>query len=121
MASIWNRFGGWLLGKALASACKQAGLTAAVAQLSFGNVEYLRSSQRSAQASEAIVMLHGAAADKTSWARFAKCLDRTRQLVIPDLPGHGNSTAELACATAFMRKQSASCNCCPRWESRVFI
>ena len=40
-------------------------------------------------------MLHGAAADKTSWVRFAKYLGRNFPLVIPDLPGHGKSIADL--------------------------
>lgn len=95
MGKSFDRFGDWLLEKALASECKQAGLTASVARLSFGNVEYLRSSDESTQASEAILMLHGAAADKSSWTRFAKYIDRKIPLVIPDLPGHGNSTADI--------------------------
>jgi pimeloyl-ACP methyl ester carboxylesterase len=89
-----NRFGDYLLEKALASECKQAGLVSALAQLSFGNVEYLRSKNEAEHSSEAIVMLHGAAADKTSWTRFAKHLGSKFPLVIPDLPGHGKSIAD---------------------------
>jgi abhydrolase domain-containing protein 6 len=95
MSKFWNRFGDYLLQKALAAECKQAGLITGAAQLSFGTVAYLRSKNRSEQSSEAIVMLHGAAADKTSWTRFAKYLGHSIALVIPDLPGHGNSIADI--------------------------
>ena len=40
-------------------------------------------------------MLHGAAADKTSWSRFAKHLDSKLRRVIPDMAGHGTSTADI--------------------------
>lgn len=95
MSTLLNRFGDYLLEKALASECKQAGLVSASAQLSFGNVEYLRSTNKAGHSSEAIVMLHGAAADKTSWTRFAKYLGCKFPLVIPDLPGHGKSIADI--------------------------
>lgn len=95
MSALLNRFGDYLLEKALASECKQAGLVSALAQLSYGNVEYLRSKNEAESSSEAIVMLHGAAADKTSWTRFAKYLGGKFLLVIPDLPGHGKSVADI--------------------------
>jgi pimeloyl-ACP methyl ester carboxylesterase len=95
MSTHLNRLGDYFLEKLLTSECKQAGLVSALAQLSFGNVEYLRSENGVKHSSEAIVLLHGAAADKTSWARFAKHLNRKFQLVIPDLPGHGNSVGDI--------------------------
>jgi len=95
MSTLLNRFGDYLLEKALASECKQAGLVNASAQLSFGHIEYLRSKNEDEHSSEAIVMLHGAAADKTSWTRFAKYLGRKFPLVIPDLPGHGKSVVDI--------------------------
>lgn len=95
MSTFLNRCGDYLLKKALASACKQAGLVNASAQLSFGNIEYLHSENDAKPLSEAIVMLHGGAADNTSWLRFAKNLGSTLPLVIPDLPGHGKSIADI--------------------------
>jgi pimeloyl-ACP methyl ester carboxylesterase len=95
MSTLLNRFADYLLEKAIASECKQAGLISASVQLSFGNVEYLRSKNEAEHSSEAIVMLHGAAADKTSWTRFAKYLGSKFLLVIPDLPGHGKSIADI--------------------------
>lgn len=93
-STLLHRFGDYLLEKALASECKQAGLISASAQLSFGNVEYLRSNGAE-HSPVAIVMLHGAAADNTSWTRFAKHLGGKFPLVIPDLPGHGKSVADI--------------------------
>jgi len=95
MSTLYNRFGDYLLEKAFASECKQAGLVSASTQLSFGHIEYLRSKNEAEYSSEAIVMLHGAAADKTSWTRFTKYLGSKFPLVIPDLPGHGKSIADI--------------------------
>jgi abhydrolase domain-containing protein 6 len=95
MSTLFNRIGDYLLEKALASECKQAGLVSASAQLSFGNIEYLQSKNKSDNSSEAIVMLHGAATDKTSWVRLARYFRSKLPLVIPDLPGHGKSIADI--------------------------
>lgn len=38
-----------------------------------------------------IVMLHGFSADKSVWARFARFLNDDYRVLIPDLPGHGDS------------------------------
>lgn len=95
MSTLFNRIGDYLLEKALASECKRAGLVSASAQLSFGHIEYLQSKNEPEHSSEAIVMLHGAAADKTSWIRFARYFGSKFPLVIPDLPGHGKSIADI--------------------------
>jgi abhydrolase domain-containing protein 6 len=95
MSALLNRFGDYLLEKALASECKQAGLISTSIELSFGSVEYLRSKISAEDPSEAIVMLHGASADKTSWPRFTKHLNSKLLVVIPDLPGHGDSIAAM--------------------------
>ncbi|MBL1275700.1 MAG: alpha/beta hydrolase [Ectothiorhodospiraceae bacterium] len=95
MNTLFSRIGDYLLKKALESECKKAGLVSILTQLSFGNVEYLRSKNKSDTSSEAIVMLHGAASDKTSWVRFAKYFRSKLPLVIPDLPGHGMSVSDI--------------------------
>ncbi len=41
----------------------------------------------------ALVLLHGFAAQKDAWLDFADALPRGRRLLIPDLPGHGDSGA----------------------------
>lgn len=95
MNTLLNRVGDYLLEKALASESKQAGLIDASARLSFGGVDYLRSRQAAEATSETIVMLHGAMADKSSWTRLARYLAPRFLLLIPDLPGHGKSGADL--------------------------
>jgi len=95
MSPLFNRIGDYLLEKALASECKQAGLVSASVQCSFGHVAYLQNKNEAEHASEAIVMLHGAVADKTSWARFTRHFSSTFPFVIPDLPGHGKSISDI--------------------------
>ncbi len=94
-STLSMRLGDWLLGKALAAECRRAGLARACAQLSFGQVEYLHRSGHAGSPREAIVLLHGAASDRTAWVRFAQHLASDRPLVIPDLPGHGASTSDI--------------------------
>ena len=95
MGTLSMRLGDWLLGKALAAQCRQAGLARACARLSFGQVDYLHRKGHARNPGEAIVMLHGAASDRTAWVRCAKHLASDRSLVIPDLPGHGASSADM--------------------------
>ncbi|MBI3230347.1 MAG: alpha/beta hydrolase [Burkholderiales bacterium] len=93
MNALFSRLGDYLLQKALAAECQQAGLTPASAPLSFGQIAYLHNAQT---AGEAVVLLHGATADKSSWARFAKFLGKRYRLLVPDLPGHGASVVDMA-------------------------
>lgn len=96
MGALFNCIGDYLLEKSFASECKQAGLVSTSIQLSFGKVEYLRSVKTSDASPEVIVLLHGAAANKSAWVRFAKYLRSKCPLLIPDLPGHGKSVADVS-------------------------
>lgn len=96
MTTFFERLGDSLLEKGLHAESRRARLRAASAQLSFGRVEYLLSENRAGDVSEAILMLHGAVSDKNAWVRLARHLRDVFPLVIPDLPGHGNSTADFA-------------------------
>ena len=93
MGRLLTRLGDLLLSKALASECKRSKLLHGSAPLSFGHVTYLHRKGRAARSSEAVVMLHGAASDKTAWIRCARHFESRWPLLIPDLPGHGDSTA----------------------------
>ena len=42
-----------------------------------------------------ILLLHGYSADKDSWTRFAAYLTKDYHVVIPDIPGHGESSKPL--------------------------
>ena len=46
---------------------------------------------RSTGKGPAIVMIHGFSADKDVWARFARHFSGQYQVIIPDLPGHGDT------------------------------
>lgn len=46
---------------------------------------------RSSGTGPAIVMIHGFSADKDVWARFARHFSGQYQVIIPDLPGHGDT------------------------------
>lgn len=84
---------GWLFQRALASERKRTGLRRQVHELSFGPVV---SYERAAEAGqEVVVLLHGACADHSSWLRFARALGPGPRLLVPDLPGHGESAAPL--------------------------
>lgn len=78
-----------LFHKAIAGEYKKANLSVSVATLSYGDVSYLENARTPER--EAIVMLHGAGADKSAWVRFARLLGSRRRIIIPDLPGHGDS------------------------------
>lgn len=94
MSALISRLGDYLLEKALASECKRAGLASASTPLSFGHIHYL-TNQTDRFEEDAVVLLHGAATDKSSWVRFAKHLGKPFPLLIPDLPGHGDSVVDL--------------------------
>jgi abhydrolase domain-containing protein 6 len=87
-----HRIRKFLFQKAIAAEYKSAGQSASIASLSFGRMAYLQNSRQSER--EAIVMLHGFGADKSSWVRFARRMDSRRRLVIPDLAGHGESAQD---------------------------
>ncbi|NRR33693.1 alpha/beta hydrolase [Oxalobacteraceae bacterium] len=93
MPSVLHRFGDYLLQRALESESKKARLAPASVQLSCGHIEYLHSTDKTLPAPEAILVLHGAAANKTTWVRFARHFHNRHPLIIPDLPGHGNSVS----------------------------
>jgi abhydrolase domain-containing protein 6 len=98
MRHLLERFQDWLLRKGIDGEIKSAKLTEDSVRLSFGEVIYLRRIHDSAPVKEAVLMLHGAAADKTSWIRLCKYLKSDLPLLVPDLPGHGKSTSDLSLA-----------------------
>lgn len=96
MSTVFNSIGDFFLEKALAAESKRAGLVGDSIQLSFGDVEFLRSeNNKSGNLSEAVIMLHGAASNKTSWIRFAQHFKSNLPLIIPDIPGHGKSVSDI--------------------------
>lgn len=95
MRRLFNCVGDFFIEKALAAESRRAGLVRESIQLSFGDVDFLRSGDsKPGKISEAVIMLHGAASDKTSWLRFAQHFKSGFPLVVPDLPGHGKSVSD---------------------------
>lgn len=64
-----------------------AGLTKKGIQVDDHKIVYLEGGK-----GEAVLLLHGFAADKDNWTRFAKYLTKDYHVVIPDLPGFGESS-----------------------------
>ena len=94
MQTVWARLQDWALEKGIASEVKKAGLMADRIALGFGELAFLRSATANARYREAVLMLHGAAADNSSWVRFSHALGHGLPQLIPDLPGHGKSVAK---------------------------
>lgn len=69
---------------------EEAGLQLAEATLGELSVTYL--SRGAPSDARALLMVHGFAANKDNWVRMAAHLPEGYYLVIPDLPGHGDSS-----------------------------
>jgi abhydrolase domain-containing protein 6 len=90
MKSLLTGAADYLLKHGLAAEQQRAGLAVASIKLAFGRLEYLQRDGVGA-APAAILMLHGATADRSAWLRLARHIGQQYTLVIPDLPGHGAS------------------------------
>lgn len=91
---LWRSLLRRLFNKAMASEAQKAHLQCASVKLSFGDIVYFRSKDGAAAkrvGGPTVLMLHGAGADKETWLRFAQKLPRHFNLIIPDLPAHGDS------------------------------
>lgn len=88
----WNAFKKGLLQKALNAEAKAAGLNRNHITLTCGEVSYFEKAGQG----RTLILLHGAGADKNSWCRFAKHLSKDDRVIIPDLPGHGDSVLNLS-------------------------
>ena len=77
---------------------EKAGLGKKSIHIEFGDISYLGSTilhsdaQSDAQSDPVILMLHGFGAGKETWLSFVDQLSPTNPMLIPDLPGHGESS-----------------------------
>ena len=92
MPHFLDRFGDYLLAKAMESEQKRASLHTRNLDLPIGRMAFYTNRPGVSTCPEAVILLHGASADKTTWLRFARDLRCQAPLIIPDLPGHGQST-----------------------------
>ena len=83
-----------LFEKAIAYERESAHLSVKTQDLSFGKVAYLSNNKSDKEA--VVVMLHGFGADKDTWVRFARELGDNYRFIIPDLPGHGESSQDIS-------------------------
>ncbi len=63
-------------------------------KLDFGEITYLTNSTTGSEAP--VVMLHGFGGEKDNWTRFSRKLTNDYRLIIPDLPGHGDSVHDMS-------------------------
>lgn len=66
---------------------RSAGLQEHGIQIGTHHIRYLEGGQ-----GPAVVLLHGIFAEKDHWVDFARALGGRYRLIVPDLPGYGNST-----------------------------
>lgn len=71
-----------------------AKLVVKTAILNYGKVTYLTNT--TSKSETPIVMLHGFGGEKDNWNRFSKKLTNDYRLIIPDLPGHGDSVHDMS-------------------------
>ncbi len=69
-----------------------AGLEKKSVTLDFGEIVYLENNVKS---DVTLVLVHGFGGSKDNWSRMVKHLDDTYHVIVPDLPGHGESVSKL--------------------------
>ena len=95
MLHFLDRFGDFLLAKAMESEQQRASLYTRHRDLSIGPMAFYTNRPDASTYPEAVILLHGASADKTTWLRCARNLQCQPALIVPDLPGHGHSTGRV--------------------------
>lgn len=80
---------------------KRAGLTQKSLKAAGHDIVYLEGGQ-----GENVLLVHGFAADKSNWVRFARTITPDYHVVVVDLPGFGDST-KLADADYGIKEQAA--------------
>lgn len=84
----YERFGQLLYHANWVAEARLRGLSTGVVTVEGIPISYFDGGSRDA---EVIVLLHGFTADKRIWVRFAGRLLRSYRVLIPDLPGHGET------------------------------
>ena len=82
------QFGLWLYQQSMAAEAYCYGLRRRQADIGELTIDYYWYAN---PGKPTLVLLHGFSADKSIWLRFARQLRRHYQLLIPDLPGHGET------------------------------
>jgi abhydrolase domain-containing protein 6 len=93
LALVYVAAPGSLHGTLIAANRTSAGLGAGVTQVDGHTLHYLeRPAGSGARGADTIVLLHGIFAEKDHWVDFARALGGEERVLVPDLPGFGEST-----------------------------
>jgi abhydrolase domain-containing protein 6 len=74
---------------------KSANLEVSHVSLNVGHVTFLDNGKKSNKDDEALIFIHGLGSDKDTWLQLIKCLTKRYRIIVPDLPGHGDSIQDL--------------------------
>ncbi|MDT9002370.1 alpha/beta fold hydrolase [Paucibacter sp. APW11] len=80
----------WLMRQALRAARRRAGLNQRLQTLPWGRLVYHSAGE--GREGTPLLLLHGACADHSSWLAWLAALRWRGPVLVPDLPGHGEST-----------------------------
>lgn len=84
----------WAYENAIAAEQWRAGLVTAAVTTGDGIEWHLLRSEE-AQDKPVVMLVHGFSADSSNWVRFANALEGEYHFIVPDLPGHGQTTRTL--------------------------
>lgn len=90
----WHALRRRLFRKLVDMTVAQAGLQRRACQMPYGRQVYLDSGERAG--ARTLVLLHGAGADMSTWLALVRALGTRDRVLAPDLPGHGDSTLDVA-------------------------
>ena len=76
---------------------KKAGLDYCETTIALGKLVYLDNLKQCRNCEKTIVMVHGLASNKDKWLKLSQQLKDKYRIIVPDLPGHGDSVQELDC------------------------
>jgi abhydrolase domain-containing protein 6 len=88
---------------------KSANFESNTVSLNVGEVVYLDNKKGTYKSKETLILLHGLGADKDTWLQFARYLTRKYRIIIPDLPGHGQSVQDFS--IEYSVEAQAQCVC----------
>lgn len=90
-----NGFTGWVYDTALKAERSRAGLVSSTLSTDDGLDWFYLHSEKSADL-DAVFLIHGFGADSSNWLRFVNELEGEYNFIVPDLPGHGETTRTLS-------------------------
>ena len=76
---------------AIESTRNSANLELQELRINDGKLVYLENKNKNYKSNETLILIHGFGANKDSWLYLSKELSKDYHLIIPDLPGHGDS------------------------------